>query len=91
MADMADIFVPNPACPMREVRDGFVVLGANGKLTYPLDGLAAFIWRRLDGKRDLAAIHADIVAEYDVEPGVAETDLLSFADTLVEAGLIVAG
>ena len=91
MADLADIFVPNPACPVREVRDGFVVLAANGELTHPLDGLAAFIWRRLDGERDLAAIHADIVAEYDVEPDVAEKDLLSFADALVEAGLVVAG
>lgn len=90
MAELGNVLAPNPDCPVREVQGGFVVMAADGELTHPLDGLAAFIWRRLDGKRDLASIHADIVAEYEVEPGVARQDLLEFADALVAAGLVVA-
>jgi len=87
MTDLTKVLTPSPDCPVREVGEGFVIMAADGGNTHSLDGLGAFIWRRLDGKRDLAAILADVVAEYDVAADVASTDLLEFANALLESGL----
>ena len=87
MADLMTVLVPSPDCPVREVQDGYIVMAASGA-TYPLDDLSAFIWRLLDGSRDLAAILAEIVAAYKVEPDAAQADLLEFADALLAAGLV---
>jgi hypothetical protein len=73
------------------VGDGFVIMAAEGETTHSLDGLGGFIWKRLDGRRDLAAVLAEIVAEYDVAADVAQTDLLEFAAALVAAGIAVEG
>ena len=88
MPDLQTVLVPNPQCPVRQVKDGYIVMAASGA-TYPFDGPAALIWSQLDGSRDLAGILADIVATYEVEPDVAQADLLDFADSLLAAGLVV--
>ncbi len=91
MADLTTVLTPNPACPARQVEDGFVIMAAEGDATHSLDGLGAFIWQRLDGSRDLAAVLADSVAEYDVAADMAQRDLLEFAEALVAAGVVTAG
>jgi hypothetical protein len=88
MARLQTVLVPNPDCPVREVQGGYIVLAAAGDGAHPFDGVEAFIWARLDGTRDLAAILADVEAEYDVEPAQAQADLLDFADSLLAAGLV---
>jgi hypothetical protein len=89
MADLQSVLARNPACPAREVQDGYVVMAADGRTTHPLDGVAAFIWRQLDGRRDLAAVRDDLVEEFEVEAAEAEADLLAFADQLLAADLVV--
>ena len=91
MPDLKCVLTPNPSCPVRAVGDGFVIMAPEGDTTHSLDGLGGFIWKRLDGKRDLAAILADIVAEFDVAADVAQADLLEFAEALLAAGIVVAG
>ncbi len=88
MLEMTSVIVPQENCPAREIDESFVVLGPDGTTTHSLDGLGAFIWRRLDGKKDLAAVLADIVAEYDVAADQASTDLLEFAEALLASGLV---
>lgn len=90
MPDLKSVLAPNPACPVREVGDGFVIMAPEGENTHSLDGLGGFIWKRLDGQRDLATILADIVAEFDVAADVARADLLEFAEALLAAGIAVA-
>ncbi len=90
MADLKTILTPNPACPVREVGEGFVIMAAEGEATHSLDGLGAFIWKRLDGRHDLAAVLADVVAEYDVAADTAQRDLLEFAEALIGAGVVTA-
>jgi len=90
MPDLKTVLAPNPACPVREVGEGFVIMAPEGDTTHSLDGLGAFIWKRLDGRRDLASVLADIVAEYDVAADVAQADLLEFAEALLAAGIVVA-
>ena len=91
MLDLNSVLTPNPACPVRAVGDGYVIMAPAGDTTHSLDGLGGFIWKRLDGIRDLAAILADVVAEFDVAADVAQTDLLEFAEALLSAGIAVAG
>ena len=90
MPDLKSVLMPNPACPVREVGDGYVIMAPAGDTTHSLDGLGGFIWKRLDGKRDLAAVLADVVAEFDVAADVAQVDLLEFAEALLAAGIAVA-
>jgi hypothetical protein len=60
---------------------------------FSLNPVGAWIWENLDGARDLEALRDRLVAEYDVEAGVAEADLVTFVgemasiDALVPAGL----
>ena len=86
--ELTNVLTPAADCPVREVGEGYVILAADGETTHSLDGLGAFIWKRLDGNRDLAAVLADIVAEYDVPADKATTDLLEFAGALAEAKLV---
>lgn len=86
--ELTNVITPADNCPVREVGDGFIILAADGETTHSLDGLGAFIWARLDGQRDLAAVLADIVAEYDVKADTASRDLLEFASALQQAGLV---
>ena len=90
MPDLKSVLAPNPACPVRAVGDGFVIMAPEGENTHSLDGLGGFIWKRLDGQRDLATVLADIVAEFDVAADVAQIDLLEFAAALLAAGIAVA-
>ncbi len=55
---------------------------------FVLNPLGDFIWKRLDGKRTLAAIVADIVAEFDVEVGQADADFNEFVAQLADRGLV---
>lgn len=88
MFELDNMIVPQEGCPVREVDEGFVILAPDGETTHSLDGLGAFIWERFDGKKDLAAILADIVAEYDVATDLAMRDLLEFVEALHTAGLV---
>ena len=88
MPDLQTVLAPNPECPVRGVKDGFIVMSATGNDTHALDGISAFIWSQLDGRRDLAAVLAAILDAYEVEPQEARTDLLEFASSLLEAGLV---
>ena len=86
--ELTNVLTPAENCPVRQVGEGFVILAGDGETTHSLDGLGAFIWRRLDGVRDLAAVLADIVAEYDVPADTATRDLLEFTAALAESGLV---
>jgi len=54
-----------------------------------LNEVGAFIWERLDGKRTLAALLAEIEDEYDVKPDTARRDLLELIGSLKEARVIM--
>lgn len=45
---------------------------------YSLNAVGARIWESIDGARDLGAVRDRLVAEYDVDAGEAEADLLAF-------------
>jgi hypothetical protein len=59
--------------------------GADLDSIYNLNRVAAFVWERLDGARDGAAIVEDVVAGFDVSRERAAADYLELVETL--AGL----
>ena len=55
---------------------------------FALDPSAAFIWERLDGKRELGAILGALTEEFDVAAEEAAADLTAFIQELEAAGLL---
>jgi len=88
MVDMDLILKPNEACPVREIGDGLVIMAADGGMTHSLDGIGAFIWRRLDGRTSLEAIAAALTEHYEVDMARARADLADFVAQLREADLV---
>lgn len=87
--DFSTVFRHNPQCPVREIGSGFVIMAPTGDTTHSLEDLGAFIWRHLDGEKDLQSIQEDITREYEVDEKTARNDLIAFITQLQEAGLIV--
>jgi hypothetical protein len=86
--DLDSVLVPNELCPVREVGSGLVLMAPEGTATHSLDEIGAFIWRQLDGRRDLAGVVEALIAEYDVDAAQAGDDVRAFVSQLVEAGLV---
>ena len=56
---------------------------------YQLDRVGTFVWRRLDGRRRLAEVAAEIAAHYRIDERQAAADLLELVRELDAEGLIV--
>ena len=57
---------------------------------FNLNETGATIWEKLDGKKSLKDIIAEIQGEYEVEDYRLEKDIISFIDEMVSAKLIEA-
>ncbi len=90
-AAMNEVLTLNPDCVVREIGEGLVILVPETSTTHSLEKLGVFIWRQLDGKRDLATVLEAIVSEYEVTEDTARADLLAFVDELRNANLLQAG
>ena len=65
-----------------------VILGLHAGHYYGVGDVGARVWQLIQEPRRVADIHETIVAEYEVEPGVCETDLLKLLDELAAARLV---
>ncbi|MCB1182674.1 PqqD family protein [bacterium] len=84
------IFIPNPACPVREIGEGLVIMAPAGDMTHSLEDIGAFVWSHLDGQHDLEALADAVTAAYDVDRATAESDLKAFLADLLASGLVQA-
>ncbi len=50
--------------------------------------VATRVWELIDGQRTVGDIVAVVTDEYEVEPAVAEADILAFLDELLQKDLI---
>ncbi len=73
----------------RSVGDETVLLDLQTGLYFGLDAVGRRIWDLAGEGRTLGEIIDSIVSEFEVEPAEAQGDILSFAGTLVERGLLV--
>lgn len=55
---------------------------------YTLNETAGFVWERLDGEHTLSDIRDAMVADFDVTPGEAASDLLELIEQFAQLGAI---
>jgi hypothetical protein len=73
----------------REVDDETVLLDLKSGHYFGLDGVGKRIWESVEAGQSLRETVAHIVAEYDVSEDQAATDVLEFAGSLAEKGLLI--
>jgi hypothetical protein len=67
--------------------DDYLIVDLGSGRYFGVGEVGRFIWARLDGRRDLAAVAAEVAAHYRIPLPQAVGDLLELAQQLVEAGL----
>lgn len=61
---------------------------ADMKGLFALNSVSSFIWERLDGTRDVAALAAAVVEEFEVDEPIATADLREILETFRGHGFI---
>ena len=77
-----------PQVMSRIVGDETVLLDLASGVYFGLDGVGKRIWESVEKGNSLDQAAAAIVSEYDVDEAQAQTDVLEFASSLVERGLL---
>ena len=73
------------------VEDEMVLLGMEDGIYYGLNSVGAFIWEQIKEPKTIDEVRDAILAEYDVEKGECEKDLMILLQELAEKGLVVVG
>ena len=77
-----------PQVMSRMVGDETILLDLASGLYFGLDGVGQRIWRAVADGKKLSETVDIIVAEYEVDQDQATADVLQFASTLLERGLL---
>ena len=77
-----------PQVLSRAVGDETVLLNLESGIYFGLDGVGKLIWEAVSEGNDLGSAVGAVVAEYEVDESRAAADVLEFASTLVERGLL---
>jgi hypothetical protein len=80
-----------PQVMSRPVGDETVLLDLESGTYFGLDGVGKRIWEFVSDGKSLAETADAIVAEYEVGEEQARTDVVDFAQRLVERGLLAPG
>lgn len=88
MTSLDTVLIPAPDYCVREIDGETIFLADSGDLIHVLDQVGTFVWKEIDGRRQLADILARICAEFDVVREVAEGDLLRFVGEMTAKGLV---
>jgi len=81
--------VPSPRIRCEEVEGETVLFDSSGRKCAGLDAVGAHMWRLLGRHGRLDLVRAAMLAEYEVEGGQLDRDLLEFVGSLADAGLIL--
>lgn len=77
-----------PQVMSRRVGNETVLLDLESGLYFGLDGVGDLVWQSVSNGGRLGEAVDSIVAEYDVERAQAEADVIAFAGTLLQRGLL---
>ena len=77
-----------PQVMSRLVGDETVLLDLASGMYFGLDGVGRRIWESISSGQNLGEAADAIVAEYDVDRERARQDVMEFANTLLERGLL---
>lgn len=96
MTDLTSIFNHDPSMVARNIAGEVILVPIRSNVgdldsIYTLNETAAFVWEHLDGARSLAEIVEALTAEYDVDAGQAEQDVLELIAQLEAVQAIVRG
>ncbi|MGD9253630.1 MAG: PqqD family protein [Holophagae bacterium] len=85
--------LPIDGLKRREIAGETILVPVAGELArlqefFVLDAVADFIWQRLDGKTSVNDLVTAMTSEFEVDPDVARSDLVTFVAELEDAGLI---
>ncbi len=91
--DMSDVTLDTrctvpPDVIFRELEDEAIILNLDSGIYFGLDPVGTRMWQLLVEAPDLRAVHARMLAEFDTTADVLEHDILAFAATLREKGLV---
>ncbi len=81
--------VPHPQVAARVVDDSAVIVLADAGEVHVLNAVGTRIWELTDGTHTIQQIVDTIVAEFEVTPQQAQTDVEEFLQTLVDAQSLV--
>jgi len=87
--DLQAIPRQNEDTASRSIDDAAYVLNPETSELHAFNEVGGRIWDLIDGERTLQAVAQIIADEYEVEPTVAEADVLEFAETLQEKGILL--
>jgi hypothetical protein len=78
MLEITSIPVRNPDVIGKLTEDEAVLVIPQKGQVKVINEVGAVIWELIDGKRNIAQIVSEIVAQFDVDPVSAEADTLNF-------------
>lgn len=90
MSDWSEPPARHPAVIGEAVEDELVLLMPHAGAVIVLNEVGRAIWGLLDGRRDAAAIAAELCAEYEVGPEEARRDVAGFLADLRARGMLLA-
>lgn len=83
------IYSRHPDVAWREVVDETLIVDPRNGRIYPLNPVASYVWKRLDGTRDLDSIQKGILEEFEISEEEAARDLQEFVEQVKQAGLVL--
>ncbi|MRR19566.1 PqqD family protein [bacterium] len=83
MISLSSIPSHSPDVVFRRINDEFLLIPLTDNIAdmdslYRLTETGAFIWELIDGELAIGDITSKVAEEFDVEPGIAEKDILDF-------------
>lgn len=93
--DMSGVYEPSADVVAREIEGELIIvpiaagIGDLEDELYTLNPSGRLIWAKLDGKKDLKAVAAELAAEHDSAPGEIERDVEGFIRELLVRRIVV--
>jgi hypothetical protein len=89
------VYVPSEDLVCREIEGELIIVplvGGMGDMEdelFTLNETGRAIWAKLDGKKSLKAVAAELSAEYKAPPGEIKKDVIGLAEELLKRKMIV--
>lgn len=93
--NMSDVFEPSADVVAREIEGELIIVPITSGIgdledeLYTLNASGRLIWGKLDGKRDLRTIAAELASEHESPPGEIEKDVAGFVRELLARRIVV--
>jgi ornithine carbamoyltransferase len=86
----AESFVPAPHVLHQEIEGETVLFDSEQGLYYALDAVGTRVWQLLAEEREMEAVTAAMLAEFEVDEATLSVDLHDLLERLRAQGLVIA-